>query len=196
MMMVAFRPTIHLLETTGAYQVIYALGLRNPFSMDIDPVSGRILVGDVGKDDFEEINNIRAGRNYGWPLIEGPRKNQTAPVNYVDPIYAYTHKPECAVAGLAIYNTPVQFVSRLNKAEAFFADYCSGIILPSTRQRADNGNKFVTGIDRPVALATSPDGYLYYIARGGTGGGSTVEQFGKLMDRCTRYPTSIRACLT
>ncbi len=159
-------------KTTGGFQTIFALGFRNPFSMDIDPVSGRILVGDVGLDSFEEVNDIRAGRNYGWPLVEGKRTNQTAPDNYADPIYAYDHADACAITGLAIYNPPsVRFPSEY-RGRAFFADYCAGFIRvldPATGQVTGN---LVTGIDRPISMITSPDGYLYYLARAGLGGGT------------------------
>ena len=159
-------------QVTGRYRAIYALGFRNPFTMDIDRVSGRILVGDVGGDKFEEINDVRAGRNYGWPLIEGPRTDQEAPTNYIDPLFAYNHDVGCAITGLTTYNPPtVRFPSDY-VGKVFFADYCEGyihILDPATGQVTGT---FVTGIDRPVALATSPDGYFYYLARAGLGGGS------------------------
>lgn len=162
-------------QATGAYQVIYALGFRNPFSMDIDPVSGQILVGDVGGDLFEEINDVRAGYNYGWPLIEGPRTNQDPPAHYADPIHAYTHDPDCAVAGLTFYNPPTLRFPAEYKGRAFFADYCGGTIRTIDPTNGNVLGTFVTDIDRPIALATSPDGYVYYIARAGHGGGSTQD---------------------
>ena len=159
-------------KTTGSYQVIYALGFRNPFSMDIDRVTGQILVGDVGGDDFEEVNDIRAGRNYGWPLIEGLRTTQTAPSNYTDPIHAYKHDPDCSIAGLTIYNPPVFRFPPEYHGRVFFADYCGGSIRTLESKTGRIVNTFATNIDRPIALATSPDGYLYYVSRGGIGGGS------------------------
>ena len=160
---------------TGFYKAVYAIGFRNPFSMDIDPLSGQILVGEVGGDLFEEVDDVKAGGHYGWPLVEGLRTNQEVPGNYVDPIYSYKHDLDCAITGLTFYNpTTVRFPAEYRK-KAFFADYCGGIIHtidPVTGQVLGN---FVTNIDRPVALATSPDGYLYYIARGGMGGGSQAD---------------------
>ncbi|QMW02346.1 PQQ-dependent sugar dehydrogenase [Spirosoma foliorum] len=159
-------------QLAAPYKAIYALGFRNPFSMDINPVSGQILVGDVGGDLFEEIDVVQAGGNYGWPLIEGRRTSQDAPSNYVDPIYAYNHDSDCAVAGLAIYNPPTVRFPAEYKGRAFFADYCGGTIKTLDPATGQIINTFVTGIDRPVALATSPDGYLYYVARAGQGGGA------------------------
>ncbi|WP_077922402.1 PQQ-dependent sugar dehydrogenase [Spirosoma sp. 209] len=159
-------------QTTGSYRAIYALGLRNPFSMDIDPVSGRIIVGDVGGDAFEEINDIRAGRNYGWPLVEGRRTNQEAPANYSDPLYAYGHDPACAVTGVTVYNPPTIRFPAEYRSRIFFADYCAGSIQTLDPETGRLIGTFTTGIDRPIALATSPDGYLYYLARAGIGGGT------------------------
>ncbi|KAK7103466.1 HHIP-like protein 1 [Littorina saxatilis] len=54
---------------------IFALGFRNPWRCSVDSASrggsGDIYCGDVGSDQFEEINKIRRGRNYGWNLKEG-----------------------------------------------------------------------------------------------------------------------------
>jgi len=159
-------------KTTGGFQTIFAMGFRNPFSMDIDPATGRVLVGDVGQSLFEEVNDVRPGRNYGWPLIEGKRTSQTAPDNYTDPLYTYPHAIECAVTGLAVYNPPTVRFPAAYRGNAFFADYCAGTIRvldPATGQVTGN---LVTGIDRPISMITSPDGYLYYLARAGQGGGS------------------------
>jgi hypothetical protein len=49
----------------------YALGFRNPWRMAFDPLSGELLLGDVGASTYEELNRIRSGANYGWPYREG-----------------------------------------------------------------------------------------------------------------------------
>ena len=49
----------------------YALGLRNPFGIAIDPVSGDPFVTENGPTNDDEINRIVAGGNYGWPRIQG-----------------------------------------------------------------------------------------------------------------------------
>ena len=129
-------------------------------------------MGDVGQESFEEVNDVRAGRNYGWPLIEGKRTDQPTPDNYTDPIYTYDHTDACAITGLTIYNPSTVRFPPDYRGKAFIADYCAGSIRlldPATGQVAGS---LVTGIDRPISMITSPDGYLYYLARAGQGGGS------------------------
>jgi glucose/arabinose dehydrogenase len=50
---------------------IYAYGLRNPFRMSFDRKSGQLIIRDVGQNDIEEIDVVKAGGNYGWRFKEG-----------------------------------------------------------------------------------------------------------------------------
>ncbi|WP_412062454.1 PQQ-dependent sugar dehydrogenase [Rubrivirga sp. IMCC45206] len=61
---------------------VWVLGVRNPFRFAVDLRSGRrihhrgrpgtLYVGDVGWNDWEEINSVMGGENLGWPCFEGP----------------------------------------------------------------------------------------------------------------------------
>jgi hypothetical protein len=112
-----------------------------------------------------------AGKNYGWPAVEGVKTTQTPPGNYQDPFYAYNHSVGCSITAGQFYNP-----ARLNfpasyAGKYFFADYCTGWIKtldPVTRAVAT----FATGINRPLDISVASDGTLYFIARGGLGGGS------------------------
>lgn len=57
----------------GVNRAIWAKGLRNPYSFDVQPGSGRIYVNDVGASSWEEVNQIIKGANYGWPIVEGKK---------------------------------------------------------------------------------------------------------------------------
>jgi glucose/arabinose dehydrogenase len=57
---------------SGINRAIYAMGVRNSFSMTVQPGTGRIYATDVGVSTWEEVNDILPGKNYGWPIIEGP----------------------------------------------------------------------------------------------------------------------------
>jgi len=62
--------------------------------MTCDPETGRIWLGDVGSDRFEEINQIEKGKNYGWGEREGfesgPYPEPEIPTGgFEDPYIAY-----------------------------------------------------------------------------------------------------------
>lgn len=48
---------------------IYAYGFRNPQSLDIHPVTGDLWEAEFGPRGGDELNLIKPGRNYGWPVI-------------------------------------------------------------------------------------------------------------------------------
>ncbi|HET7236311.1 MAG TPA: PQQ-dependent sugar dehydrogenase [Actinomycetota bacterium] len=73
----------------GANNPTFALGIRNSFGLCFDPATGDLWETENGPDEWDEVNLIRAGGNYGWPLQLGPGGEPTfiAPVlGYVDPI--------------------------------------------------------------------------------------------------------------
>lgn len=49
----------------------YALGLRSPFAMALDPDRDFLWVADVGSSFREEINHVEKGDNLQWPYLEG-----------------------------------------------------------------------------------------------------------------------------
>jgi glucose/arabinose dehydrogenase len=54
---------------------IWDLGFRNPWRMSFDRCKGDLYIGDVGEDNWEEIDIEPAGqgnKNYGWSILEGP----------------------------------------------------------------------------------------------------------------------------
>ena len=48
---------------------IYAYGIRNPQGLDINPATGELWESEFGPRGGDEVNIIRAGKNYGWPVI-------------------------------------------------------------------------------------------------------------------------------
>jgi uncharacterized repeat protein (TIGR03806 family) len=55
---------------------IWALGLRSPWRFSIDHATDRVWLADVGQDHHDELDLIRRGGNYGWPVYEGPRSHR------------------------------------------------------------------------------------------------------------------------
>jgi glucose/arabinose dehydrogenase len=48
---------------------IFAYGFRNAQSLDINPATGEVWEAEFGPRGGDEVNIIRAGKNYGWPTI-------------------------------------------------------------------------------------------------------------------------------
>lgn len=57
------------LKDANAMPEIYAYGIRNVQSLDIHPVTGELWEGEFGPRGGDELNIIKAGKNYGWPVI-------------------------------------------------------------------------------------------------------------------------------
>ncbi len=53
----------------GARPEIFSYGHRNPDGLDINPATGELWESEFGPRGGDEINIIRAGKNYGWPVI-------------------------------------------------------------------------------------------------------------------------------
>ena len=156
---------------SGVNRAIWALGLRNPFRLAAQPGTNKLFINDVGNSSWEEINEGVAGKNYGWPGIEGVRTTQTPPANYQDPFYTYDHSQGCSITAGAFYNPTTAKFPTAYVGKYFFGDYCNGwlkTIDPATKAVAT----FATGINRPLDVAVAQDGTLYFIARGGIAGGS------------------------
>jgi glucose/arabinose dehydrogenase len=160
-------------SASGLNKAIWALGVRNPFTFAVQPMSGRIFINDVGESTWEEINDGSAGRNFGWPACEGPNAKGTevpCTTDFDAPFFAYDHRGtgECAIAGGTFYNPlTAQFPAEFT-GQYFFADLCGGWI---RRLNPATGvmSQFATGIASPVDLKVSSDGSLFYLARGGGG---------------------------
>ena len=157
--------------TDGPYRAIYARGFRNPFTLDIHPDTGRILVNDVGQVTWEEVNDVSAGGNYGWPATEGDFDPLQFP-DFQRPLYAYPHNnQDSAIAGAAFYAP----VNPTFPAE-YLGDYFFGDFVHRWIGRLDFANPNGTGAFTFQTFATevSPflvdievghDGNLYYLTR-------------------------------
>jgi hypothetical protein len=108
---------------------IWAIGLRNPWRFAFDPEGGFLYVGDVGQNQWEEIDVVPAdapGINYGWNLREGSHCFGGASCGgpeLADPALEYGHDNGCSVIGGFVYRgTELPAVV----GHYFYSDYCSG----------------------------------------------------------------------
>jgi glucose/arabinose dehydrogenase len=155
-------------STSGNSRAIWALGVRQPFSLDVQSGTGRMFVNDVGEASWEEINEVARQANYGWPTYEG----SVAPPNqnYQNPLLAYSHTGDaastgCAITGGAFYDPATAKFPSQYQGDYFYTDWCSGWIRsfdPATGTSA----AFASGIVKPVDLEVGDNGSLYYLSRG------------------------------
>ena len=60
------NPFVH---SPGAVKSIYSFGHRNPQGVAMHPGTGVIWANEHGPRGGDEVNIIRKGKNYGWPVI-------------------------------------------------------------------------------------------------------------------------------
>jgi len=94
--------------TGGNKDEIFAYGFRNPFRMTVDPVTDDVWLGDVGQDNWEEVDRVDIGGNYGWDCYEADAEfeidDQCAAASTMEfPRAAYAHGQGQAVTGGVIY---------------------------------------------------------------------------------------------
>lgn len=120
---------------SGARGEIWAFGLRNPWRYSFDDISrggtGALVMGDVGQNNYEEINYQRSGasgRNYGWRNREGAHDHVTslapAYTPLTEPIYEYDHSVGESITGGFVYRG--HLLGGAYRGRYFFADFISG----------------------------------------------------------------------
>jgi glucose/arabinose dehydrogenase len=129
----AIPPTNPYVGRDGS-DLVWSIGLRNPWRFSFDRLTGDLWIGDVGQDRYEEIDRSKApdagrGVNYGWRVLEGthcynpPTGCSTA--GKTMPIATYTHSVGCSVTGGYVYRGSAYPDLR---GVYIFGDYCSGRI--------------------------------------------------------------------
>jgi glucose/arabinose dehydrogenase len=145
--------------------LIYARGLRNPFSMTFQPTTGLAWVNVVGTA-WEQAFVLGAGDDAGYPMFENDQ-----PAGFVAPTLSYQTNVStiggCITGGTFFDSSGASAEYR----NAFFwGDFNTGKI-----HRATVSGTTVTSIQpfaehrRVVDMTTGPDGDLYYITHAGEG---------------------------
>jgi uncharacterized repeat protein (TIGR03806 family) len=173
---------------------IYAWGFRNPWRWGFDPPTGQLWVGDVGQSNWEEVDLVQKGRNYGWRCREGAHDYNTsgcpAPSAFVDPVAEYDHSNgRVAITGGYVYRgTAIPSL----QGQYIYADFSSGPIyaLQSNGSGGFTSQQVYLDGHEISAFAPGVDGELYYADYGNGAIRKLVPGSGGTPDT---IPTSLKA---
>ena len=143
---------------------LYTLGHRNPQGLVRLP-DGRLYSSEHGPNNDDEINRIEAGRNYGWPTVEGycnlPAEATFCTANNVrEPLTTWT--PTIAPAGLAYYDHPAIPGWRGSLLLAVLKDSkLIQLTLDAAGNTIPTRTDYLTTFGRLRAICVSPQGRVY-----------------------------------
>lgn len=109
---------------------VWAYGLRNPWRMSFDRLTGDLWIGDVGQGQWEEIDYLPAGSpagaNFGWSVMEGMHGYDSEPQpDMLLPVTEYSHSEGgCSVTGGYVYRGAMPEWNGVY----LFGDYCTGYV--------------------------------------------------------------------
>ncbi|QLG48054.1 PQQ-dependent sugar dehydrogenase [Natrinema halophilum] len=170
----------------------YAWGFRNPWRLSFD--GDDFFVADVGESDYEEVNLVQKGGNYGWNVMEGTQcyrnddcsavaaKTPRGGEQFRDPIVEYPHEEsDSGVSGISVIGGYVYDGSTLPALEGA---YVFGDLLPAGRifaaTRPDDEGMWPTTtldiadeakLERILSFGRDAVGELYVLGTGVDGGG-------------------------
>ncbi|QDT68453.1 Quinoprotein glucose dehydrogenase B precursor [Planctomycetes bacterium MalM25] len=177
-------------DTTDDQSKVYNYGLRNPFTLAVEPNTGVPYVGDVGWNSWEEINGGR-GQNFGWPFYEGGAASgglggdainrQTG--GYKDlaeaqafyaaggdalatpPLWSRSHGAGGVAIVLGDFYTGDLYPSRFDNA-LFFTDFGDPTVRAITLDAEgalDQSYVVMGSVGQVVEMSMGPDGRMYFV---------------------------------
>ena len=154
---------------------VYTLGHRNSLGMALNPATGELWQTENGPNGGDEINIIRAGKNYGWPLVSygrtypGPWQAKLPTSEGFEPPTVYW-TPAIAVSGIAFYTgdkLPLWkgdvFIGGLRTGEIPGTGKLDRILFNQQMEELRRESLLVDLRQRVRDVAQGPDGLLYVI---------------------------------
>jgi glucose/arabinose dehydrogenase len=152
---------------------IWSLGHRNPQGLAFNPWTGSLWEAEFGPRGGDEINIIRRGANYGWPVVSHGREywgppisRETSAPGFEDPLHVFD--PPVSPSGIAFYDGAAfpgwrrsLFVAALNTP---------GLVRLATEgDRVVGEERLLTGRWRIRHVVVGPEGRLYLLTDEGEG---------------------------
>ena len=152
----------------------FALGFRNPYSFNFDQLTGRLYLGDVGDTFREEVDQVVAGGNYGWPFFEGKKQNSAPSIQVGTlqaPLYDYTHASVAdlsAIMGGYVYRGAAlpeidgkYLFSDWPTARVWALDLATGVRTSLVENHNPEQNPYDVAEPTPVGVAQDNAGEFY-----------------------------------
>jgi len=144
---------------------VWAIGLRNPWRMTLDPVTHSLWIGDVGQDAVEEVDQVRVGdgrlRNFGWSRFEGntvfDASERLRGGRLIAPVHTYRHPEGESVIGGAVYRGTLSPTLKGHYVYGDLNGWISGFDLATPGTKAFT----ITPESELLTLAKAANGELY-----------------------------------
>ena len=158
-----------------AWDVVLS-GLRNPWRFAFDAALGELWIGDVGQDDYEEIDRVllepdEPPKNLGWSAFEGSKRIKGHDLDeegeLVWPVAQYEHPEGCSVTGGVVYAGSA--LSDLGRRYVY-GDFCAGALwtLEGTPEgRATDVRRERAKVPGLTHIGTTNDGELLFASGNG-----------------------------
>ena len=150
---------------------IWAYGLRNPWRLSFDKVSGDLYIADVGQGEWEEIDYLPSGSgggtNFGWNFREGAHDYEgNVPAGLTDPVAEYSHaEGGCSVTGGYVYRGSMPEWNGIY----LYGDYCTGFVWGLINSLNGRQTRLLFDADvRITSFGQDENGEVYLLADGGS----------------------------
>jgi glucose/arabinose dehydrogenase len=167
-------------DVEGALPEIYSYGHRNPQGLAIHPVTGDLWLSEMGPRGGDELNLIKRGRNYGWPVISYGIEYDGNPVGdgitqkegMEQPVYYWD--PVLSPSGMTFYSSGIipewknnLFIGGLSSKHIARLVISNQRVVGEERLLADENQRFrdITEGKDGALYAVTDEGRLYRISK-------------------------------
>lgn len=154
---------------------IYTLGHRNALGLAVEPDNGAIWECEDGPNGGDEVNLLKPGKNYGWPVVSngrfylGPRVSVDPYKEGMEPPLVYW-VPAIAISGMTFYNGDKfpnwknnLFVGGMRQGEVPRSGHLERIDFNNKWEELHRESMLHELHQRIRDVRQSPDGYLYLL---------------------------------
>jgi glucose/arabinose dehydrogenase len=154
---------------------IYTLGQRNQQGLAFNPVNGDLWASEQGPNGGDEINVIKPGRNYGWPIVSygrqyaGPNQSEVPWKEGMElPIVFWV--PSIATSGMTFYTGDKfpnwknnVFVGAMRQGEIDRTGHIERIVFNEKWEEIRREQMLMDMRQRIRDVRQGPDGFLYVL---------------------------------